>query len=441
MATDLVPHRGGELEIPRRPQSRQLVQSIHLEERASPSTLPIALAALAIVLIAIVAWAALAPVDRVVRGPARVLAASSPHVVQDPDGGTVTQIMAREGQRVAAGDPLVRLGATGEPAEIEALEARRIELVLTVERLRALAEHRDPDFAGVAPDGETLRAVQQQLYEAEIESRDSQALVLQARVDEQAAALELARDRMDALARELPLLEQEAGQAAEEAERGARSPLDVLIRRRELQQVTDALAASRNEVLAGEAAIERSSSELQALDAELARDALERAAAAAAEVSAIDTRLGRVARRREGEVVAAPVDGIVSRVGVHRVNEVMRPGDVLFEVMPVGGALTVEARLDPDAASQVHPDQPATVQPLGAAAGGAAAGLAGTVQSVSGEAAVDAATGRPYHRIAIRLDDTPATDALLPGTAATAVITVGRGSFLESLLRDAERAP
>ncbi len=435
MTTDLVPHRAGELDAPLRPQTRQMVQSIHLEERPAPSALPIGLAVLGGLIILIVAWAALAPVDQVVRAAARVVAIDAAHIVQDPDGGMVAEVMTAEGRMVEAGDPLMRLVANEDPAEIDALEGRRTELAYTVERMRALAEGREPDFAIDGVEDEPLSAIQRQLYLAEIESRDSQALVLQARADELGAEMELSRDRLTALTRELPLLQQEATQAAAEAEAAARSPLDVLLRRREVQQVADAISLLENEIVVAESAIDRTIGELQALDADLARQALQQAAAAAAELTAVEARLARAERRRDGVVLTSPVDGVVGRLAIGGVNQAVQPGQVLAEILPSDGGVAIEASLTPEQASRVAPDQPVEIQPIGQASASQTV-IAGAVETVAGDPEIDVETGQPVHHAIIRLED-PTDEAStdpLPGTTATVIITVDRRSLLATLL-------
>ncbi|HET7526726.1 MAG TPA: HlyD family type I secretion periplasmic adaptor subunit, partial [Burkholderiaceae bacterium] len=57
----------------------------------------------AIAVAALLVWAALAPVDEVTRGDARVIPSRQLQVVQSLDGGVVAEILVREGQVVEAG--------------------------------------------------------------------------------------------------------------------------------------------------------------------------------------------------------------------------------------------------------------------------------------------------------------------------------------------------
>ena len=59
-----------------------------------------------LVLIVLLLWAALAQVDEVTRGDARVIPSRQLQIVQSLDGGVVVEILVREGQVVEAGQLL-----------------------------------------------------------------------------------------------------------------------------------------------------------------------------------------------------------------------------------------------------------------------------------------------------------------------------------------------
>ena len=65
-----------------------------------------------LVVVVLIGWAALAQVDEVTRGEARVISSRQLQVVQSLDGGVVVEILVKEGQVVEAGQLLLRVDET-----------------------------------------------------------------------------------------------------------------------------------------------------------------------------------------------------------------------------------------------------------------------------------------------------------------------------------------
>ena len=90
-------------------------------------------------------WAALTTLEKVTRGSGRVVSQTRNQLVQHLEGGIVADILVREGQQVAVGQPLVRVDNSFSRAE---LQQNRVELMareLQVLRLQAEARG-DTDY-------------------------------------------------------------------------------------------------------------------------------------------------------------------------------------------------------------------------------------------------------------------------------------------------------
>ena len=66
----------------------------------------------AIIVVALVVWSALAEIDEVTRGQGKVIPSQQVQVLGSQDGGIVTEILVREGDIVDKGELLVRLDQT-----------------------------------------------------------------------------------------------------------------------------------------------------------------------------------------------------------------------------------------------------------------------------------------------------------------------------------------
>src|SRR6476659_3587608 len=92
----------------------------------------------ALCLTAFVAWASLTELDKVARGSGRVIPQSQNQVVQHFEGGIVTEILVKEGDRVTKGAPLLRIENSMSRSELE--QAKLELLARKVRILRASAE-------------------------------------------------------------------------------------------------------------------------------------------------------------------------------------------------------------------------------------------------------------------------------------------------------------
>lgn len=87
---------------------------------------------------ALIAWSYFASIDEVTRGTGRVIPSSQLQRVQSFDGGVVQEILVREGQRVEAGEVLMRIDPTRFVATFRENRAQALALKARAERLRAL---------------------------------------------------------------------------------------------------------------------------------------------------------------------------------------------------------------------------------------------------------------------------------------------------------------
>lgn len=93
-------------------------------------------------IVSAVVWAKFAVLQEVTMGEGKAIPSSKVQVIQNLEGGIVTEIFVREGQMVNKGDTLLRLDDTRFLSNKGESEADRYALTAQVERLSAEAEGR-----------------------------------------------------------------------------------------------------------------------------------------------------------------------------------------------------------------------------------------------------------------------------------------------------------
>jgi multidrug efflux pump subunit AcrA (membrane-fusion protein) len=101
-------------------------------------------------------WSVGTEIAGAVVAPGIVEVQSERQVIQHPDGGVVGEILARDGDSVAAGDVLLRLDGTFLRSELAIVESQLAEIFARNARLMAERDGADtPDFSD-PPDLETV---------------------------------------------------------------------------------------------------------------------------------------------------------------------------------------------------------------------------------------------------------------------------------------------
>jgi membrane fusion protein, adhesin transport system len=358
-------------------------------------TIYLMLAALAIA----VGWATIAKVDIVAKANARVIPAGREQIISSLEGGILRELLVREGQPVSKGQALALLDPTRVEAQQAEGQTKRLALKGQVARLSAEAAGREPKFDADVP---------QAVIDGESESFDARKQALQ--------------DAVETNRRSIGLLTRELGMAEAMSSKGLMSEVEVMRVRRQINELQ--LATN-----------ERINRFRQDANAELIRVRTELAMLEEQMVVRED------ALRRS--TLVSPVKGIVKVIRANTPGGVVAPGAPVMEIVPVGDAVLIEARVRPADIGFVRVGQPVVVK-LSAYEFTVYGGLQGEVMSLSPDALGDpdraAAPEGTWYRAVVRSKggelvhgDRPLP--VLPGMTGTVEIRTGERSVLAFLLR------
>lgn len=399
--------------------------------------LPVALIlAIALLLLALLAWAALAGVDRVVRTPGRIVPSGKPQMIQHLEGGIVSRVYVREGDVVKAGAPLVAVSDLAANSTRGEKQARRSGLLARVARLRAEAdgasrfvapEKLSPQAPEVIAEAEGFAARQARLRET--------THVLQQQSSQRRTEANEAETRRRGLLAELEVARAQLQLVQNMVARNAGSQLELLDAQGRVQRLS-------TQVREAEAMLPRlsaASAELQARIAEVVAqfrsDARSALSDTEVELRRLDEDLKTDDDRVRRTVLAAPVDGTVNKVLANTLGGVVRPGETLVEITPAETAVVLETRADPAERGQLQVGQPARIR-VAAFDYTLYGTLTARVKEISADSLVDE-RGERYFRVAFEVDATSASafgQALGPGMTVSADIVIGRRTILQYLI-------
>lgn len=423
-------------------RSRFLAQSIQLEEGDVPGVVSGTVLVTALLFVSAIVWAGVTRVAEVTVAPGEVVPAGLNHQIQHLEGGLIENILVRNGDKVAVGQALVRISSTIPDSQLANVRVREANLALRLERLSALLENRNPDFAPWQTDFPDLVDAQATAYQAQKDSLQGQTTAAQAQIAQRRDTLVQLQNEHRDRAEEVAVLREQYEMRERVARQGTVSRDEVLgLHARLLAKETE-LGHAKDGIAVARAA----QAEAQARRAELTsrfHEALQiEASEVAAERAELSNELRQVDDRVRRTEVVAPVGGIVNNLLVNTIGSVVRPGETILEIVPLGDGLIVDARITPDDIGHVRIGQPVDVQI--SAYDTARYGTAdGELRHLSASTYLDE-QAQPYYRAEIRLGESALRRGedlfpVIPGMTVTAQIVTGEKSILDYLLKPVYR--
>lgn len=427
--------------------------SLHqLTTTAPAGALRATLWALLALVAALLVWTLTAQLDIVAVAPGKLVPASQVKVVQAADAGIVREILVRDGDRVAAGQPLLRLDATLTGADagqiahelaLKRLTVRAIDAALADRTLGAQAGDPPALFAQVSAQ---FFARRQALTDAVLQEQQAAA-----RARGERLAAQQIRDKLHTT---LPVLHQSAESFAKLHKEGFVGELLANDKRREAIEREQDLKAQEATLAALDAAIAQAEQKIAQLRSNFRSQLLTERVEAQAVVERLQQEQAKLGFRTALLEIRAPQDGVVQNLATHTPGAVVQPGTALLQVVPKGDALRAEAALANEDVGFVEVGQRVKLK-LAAYPFQKYGLLEGRVVQLSADAlepeAAAKATGSPHvtppltYKAVIELDrqDLPlpagGTLRLAPGMALTAEIHQGRRTVMEYLLSPVQR--
>ena len=352
--------------------------------------------------VSLLLWAALARVDEVVHANGKVIPSSRLQVVSNLEGGIVKQILVKAGDRVKAGQPLLRLDATATSADfarndtsIDALQARAA-------RLDAEARGKPLVFpAALETAAPALVANERALHNAQISSIATEREIARSRLMQAERAIGQARAELAAAVEALAQLRREVEIIAPLVEKGVEPAMSLVRARSAERQAASARDAASEAARRADASRNEAQSAIRNLEQRFRAQASESLATARAEIAAQSEALPALADRLRRTELTAPVAGIVNRVMASTIGGSIRPGEPLVEVVPEGDTLVIEAVVNPSDIAFLRLGQKANVK-ISAYDYSVYGTLPGTVESIAPDAVTDERTGESFFTVRVR---------------------------------------
>jgi HlyD family secretion protein len=405
-------------------------------------------AAIVVVLVLVVGvggWAATAVISGAVVASGSIVVDSNVKKVQHLTGGIVGELRVRDGDRVRAGDIVVRLDETVTGANLAIVTKGLDELTARKARLESERDGSDTIIfpaqllAGAGdPDPAAAMDSERKLFNLRRTARNGQKAQLRertAQLQEEITGLTAQQISKD---KEIALIERELAGVRELWKQN----LVQLTRLTALEREAARLDGERGQLIAAAAQakgkIAETTLQILQIDQDIASDV-------AKELREVDGKIGEFIERKvtaEDQLkrtdIRAPQDGTVFQLAVHTVGGVITAGDSIMLIVPDADNLSVEVKVNPQDIDQLQLDQKAVLR-FSAFNARSTPEIEGTVTRISADTSTDQRTGQNYYtiRIAMAADQVERLGdvKLLPGMPVEAFVQTGDRTMFSYLIK------
>ncbi len=386
-----------------------------------------------------IVWASFAEIDEITRGDGEAVPYGQNQIIQNLEGGIVEEILVNEGQKVVAGQAILKINnakslssSLTNQMKYEELEAKRLMLH---------AEANDLPFEVVLTENQELNVqleLAKKLYDSnklEFEAKDG---AIAEQINQKKQALTEAKARIGSLQKSLQFVTEEIAMTEPMVKEGVKSKVDFLKLKREASTIENDIEAAKLSLPRLESMIEEFKGNRSAGKQLFFSTAKEELNKTTAELARITTQQAEFTDQVDRTLVKSPVAGIIQKLFVNTVGGVIKPGADLVEIVPTSKKLYLEIKIKPADIAFIHPDAEAKVK-VSAYPFNIHGGLIGKVVSISPDTINDKKE-ETFYIIHVETDKNHlGTDekplAIIPGMQVSVDIVTGKKTVMQYILK------
>lgn len=400
--------------------------------------------AVALFLVIAFLWAGWAELDEVARGEGKVIPSRQVQVIQNLEGGILSELLVAEGDIVESGQVLLRIDDTRFSSTLR--ESRLHYLTLVAKAARLSAEAEGVEFVApeeVVAERPELAKQERALFLNRVTELDNnleigrqQAAQRQQELDELVSKREQLERSYELLLRELTITKPLMAQ-------GVVSEVEVLRLERQVNEMAGELRGTKIAIPKAESRYAEANNKLEEIQIRFRNEARLELSEAVAELSRISESNRALEDRVRRTAVLSPVRGTVKQILVNTVGGVIQPGMDVMEIVPLDDSLLLEAQVRPADIAFLHPGQRAVVK-FSAYDFAIYGGLQANVEHISADTINDE-RGDSYYLVRVRTEKSfLGTEQnplpIIPGMVGTVDILTGKKTVLNYLLKPVLRA-
>mgnify|MGYP000114935827 FL=1 len=384
-------------------------------------------------------WASMAELDEVTRGEGTFIPAQKTQIIQNLEGGIITELMVQEGDIVEKGDILLRIDNSQATSNVKDSNEQLKILSATVKRLTAELNDTPLEYTEAerknAPDQVTD---QTSLYNARKLQQDAQIKVLENQSRQRRQEVAEVRSRIGQLRNSLALAREERNITKPLVDKGISPRLELIRIDRQVADLEGEIKTLRTSLPRLEGATLEAKQRIDEMVLTTKAEVSDELNRSRAEMKSLSERVAAGVDTVQRTDIRSPVRGTIKELKRNTVGGVIRPGEDIVEIVPLDDTLLVEAQIRPSDRAFLRSGQKATIK-VTAYDFSIYGGLEGKLERISASTIKDE-EGESFYRVYLRTEDNKIISKgkeleIIPGMTANVEILTGKKTVMDYLLK------
>ncbi|RKZ42265.1 MAG: HlyD family type I secretion periplasmic adaptor subunit [Gammaproteobacteria bacterium] len=387
-------------------------------------------------------WAYYSKLDEVTRGTGKVIPSSHVQVVQNLEGGIVSEILMKEGEIVKKGQVLLRIDDTRFSSSYR--ESQVTSSAMEAKKARLIAEYQGKPFK-LSPKWKKRELFLNERALAQSRQQELQAgiAILNQQQTQKRHEIKELKSKQRHLQHSYDFLQKELKITHPLVKKGVMSEVELLRLQREASLMKAELENTRLSIPRVEAAIIETDHKIEEIKVNFRTQALAELNEIRAELSRMSESKRALKDRVTRTAVRSPMKGTIKQIKVTTIGGVVQPGMDLVEIVPLKDSLLIEAQIRPSDIAFLHPGQMAMIK-LTAYDFSIFGGLKASLEHISADTIINE-RGEPFFLIRLRTERNYLGTIELPlpiiaGMTVNVDILTGKKSLLDYLLKPIKKA-
>jgi len=385
-------------------------------------------------------WANFATLDEVTRGSGKIIPSSHIQVVQNMEGGILSEILVKEGDLVEKGQALLQLDEIRFASSLNETQLKYYELLANAARLTAETTGQPLKIPQEIIDNYPSYAEHtRHLYDSNKSQLDANTQILQQQVVQREQELIELKSKENQIARSYQMLKKEMEMSEPLVAQGAMSEVEMLRLQRSSNDLNGELSSAKLAIPRLQASLNETRNKLNEQKIRFQTDAMKLLNETKSELDRTSESLLAMKDRVTRTRIISPLKGTVKQLKITTIGGVIQPGMDLVEIVPVDDQLLVQAEIRPADIAFLRPGQDAMIK-LTAYDFSIYGGLEAKLEHISPDTIINEEDKKSYYQIRLRttknyLEKNGDRLNIIAGMNADADILTGRKTVLDYLLK------
>ncbi|SFV75270.1 Type I secretion system, membrane fusion protein LapC [hydrothermal vent metagenome] len=385
-------------------------------------------------------WASHAQVDEITKGQGKVIPSGQVKVVQNLEGGIVSEILVKEGQHVHKGDILFKLDNTiskssykEQKLKINELRAKAIRLKAQI-NMQPFSKYKK-EYKNI--DKKVIRN-ERNLYRTNIRQLSKTLHILLEQVEQKKYEYANLKDKIKNQTENYNLIQEQIKISKPLYEKQIISKVEYLKLIREANKISAEIQSLKLSLPKIKSEIKEAKQKIIEEKLKFKNKSSEEYNKVTAQIDQILQKTNALSDKVKRTIITSPVDGVIKQLFINTIGGVVKPAMDICEIVPSSNNLIIETKIKPSDIAFLYPNQKAIVK-FTAYDFTIHGGLEGRVVNIGADTIVDK-KGNSFFNVKIKTDKnylgTPEKKLyIMVGMTAEVDILTGKKTVLDYILK------